>query len=241
LGAIVMLVIKRLEFAYDDAATAPMHFELEVADGEVLSLIGPSGYGKSTLLNLVAGFLPARSGSIQIDDVVIENLEVAERPVSIVFQQHNLFPHLDLYTNVALGVEPSLRLSSVQVDAVRDALARMGLEQLQRRKPGELSGGQRQRVALARALVRKRKILLLDEAFAALGPAMRAELIELVKALVREQGMVGLLVSHQPRDALIASARCAFICDGRVAACAATAELLERTELPELQNYLGSM
>jgi thiamine transport system ATP-binding protein len=236
-----MLLIEGLEFAYDVAPAAPMRFELEVADGEVLSLIGPSGSGKSTLLNLVAGFLPARSGRILIDEVAIEGLAVAERPVSIVFQQHNLFPHLDLYTNVALGVEPSLRLDSVQVEAVRDALARLGLEQLQRRKPGELSGGQRQRVALARALVRKRKILLLDEAFAALGPAMRAELIELVKELVREQGMVGLLVSHQPRDALIASARSAFICDGQVAASAATAELLEQTDLPKLRDYLGSM
>jgi len=236
-----MLLIEGLEFAYDVAPAAAMRFELEVADGEVLSLIGPSGSGKSTLLNLVAGFLPARSGRILIDEVAIEGLAVAERPVSIVFQQHNLFPHLDLYTNVALGVEPSLRLDSVQVEAVRDALARLGLEQLQRRKPGELSGGQRQRVALARALVRKRKILLLDEAFAALGPAMRAELIELVKELVREQGMVGLLVSHQPRDALIASARSAFICDGQVAASAATAELLEQTDLPKLRDYLGSM
>ena len=236
-----MLLIEDLEFAYDVAPSAPMRFELEIADGEVLSLIGPSGSGKSTLLNLVAGFLPARSGRILINEVEIQGLAVAERPVSIVFQQHNLFPHLDLYTNVALGVEPSLRLNSAQVEAVRDALARLGLEQLQRRKPGELSGGQRQRVALARALVRKRKILLLDEAFAALGPAMRAELIELVKELVREQGMVGLLVSHQPGDALIASARTAFICDGKVAASAATAELLEQTNLPELRDYLGSM
>ena len=236
-----MLRIEGLEFAYDIAPAAPMRFELEVADGEVLSLIGPSGSGKSTLLNLVAGFLPARSGRILIDEVAIEGLAVGERPVSIVFQQHNLFPHLDLYTNVALGVEPSLRLDSAQIEAVRDALARLGLEQLQKRKPGELSGGQRQRAALARALVRKRKILLLDEAFAALGPAMRAELIELVKELVREQGMVGLLVSHQPRDALIASARTAFICDGQVAASAATAKLLEQTDLSELRNYLGSM
>ncbi len=236
-----MLHIEGLEFAYDIAPAVPMRFELEVADGEVLSLIGPSGSGKSTLLNLVAGFLPARSGRILIDEVAIEGLAVGERPVSIVFQQHNLFPHLDLYTNVALGVEPSLRLDSAQVEAVRDALARLGLEQLQGRKPGELSGGQRQRAALARALVRKRRILLLDEAFAALGPAMRAELIELVKELVREQGMVGLLVSHQPRDALIASARTAFICEGQVAASAATAELLEKTDLPELRDYLGSM
>jgi thiamine transport system ATP-binding protein len=235
-----MLRIEALEFSYPSTPAARMRFDLQVHDGEVLSLIGPSGSGKSTLLNLVAGFLPANAGRILVDDQALQQLPIAKRPVSIVFQQHNLFPHLDLYTNVALGVEPSLRLAPAQVDAVRAALARLGLESLQRRKPGELSGGQRQRVALARALVRRRKILLLDEAFAALGPALRAELIELVRALVQEQQMTALLVSHQPGDALIASARCAFVCDGRIAALADTAQLLAAHEPPQLREYLGS-
>jgi len=235
-----LLRVEALEFAYTDAAEQRMCFDLTVSAGEVLSLIGPSGSGKSTLLNLIAGFLPASRGRILLDQHPIQDLAVAQRPVSIVFQQHNLFPHLDLYTNVALGVNPSLRLLPAQVEAVREALARLGLTELQRRKPGELSGGQRQRVALARALVRRRKILLLDEAFAALGPAMRSELIELVKVLVREQDMVALLVSHQPNDALIASARTAFICAGRVAALAPTAQLLHQQEPPELREYLGS-
>ena len=235
-----MLQIDGLEFSYAAAAEAPMHFVLSVEDGEVLSLIGPSGSGKSTLLNLVAGFLPASAGRIVADGYALQNLPVAERPVSIVFQQHNLFPHLDIYTNVALGIDPSLRLGAQQVDDVRAALARLGLESMQQRKPGELSGGQRQRVALARALVRRRKILLLDEAFAALGPAMRAELIELVKLLVREQAMTALLVSHQPADARIASARCAFICDGRIAALSPTSELLDAQEPLQLREYLGA-
>ncbi len=217
-----------------------MCFDLDVADGEVVSLIGPSGSGKSTLLNLIAGFLVAAGGQIRLDGVSIESLPASRRPVSIVFQQHNLFPHLDLYTNVALGVDPSLRLTPSQIENVRTALERLGLADLQRRKPGALSGGQRQRVALARALVRRRKILLLDEAFAALGPALRAELIELVKGLVRENGMTALLVSHQPRDALLASERTAFICDGRVVALQPTAELLERSPLAAVREYLGS-
>jgi len=235
-----VLEVRQLEFAY--AADAPrMHFELTVADGEVLSLIGPSGSGKSTLLNLIAGFLEQHGGSVLLDGVPIDALPVETRPVSIVFQQHNLFPHLDVRTNVALGVDPSLRLTAAQANAVNGALDRLGLAGFERRKPGELSGGQQQRVALARVLVRRRKILLLDEAFAALGPAQRAEMIGLVRQLVEEQRMTALLVSHQPRDALIASARTAFVSDGRIATLQDTRRLLDETQLVEVREYLGSI
>lgn len=236
-----MLEIRRLEFGYADDARPDMVFDLDVAAGEVLSLIGPSGSGKSTLLSLIAGFLTPAAGQILLDGVAIEKLAAASRPVSIVFQQHNLFPHLDLYTNVALGIDPSLRLTPAQADSVNEALTRLDLAGLQSRKPGALSGGQRQRVALARALVRRRKILLLDEAFAALGPAQRAEMIGLVKDLVQENGMAALLVSHQPRDALIASARTAFVNAGRIAALEPTDHLLEQSDLPEVREYLGSI
>ena len=236
-----MLEIDHLEFGYAGEEAPTMQFNLGVEAGEILSLIGPSGSGKSTLLNLIAGFLVPRAGQILLDGIAIETASVASRPVSIVFQQHNLFPHLDLYTNVALGVDPSLRLNRAQADAVADALDQLGLSDLQQRKPGELSGGQRQRVTLARVLVRKRKILLLDEAFAALGPALRAELIGLVRNLVRDNNMHALLVSHQPRDALLASARTAFICAGKVIALEQTGVLLEHSQLPEVRDYLGSI
>ena len=235
-----MLDIEALEFSYDTDGDALMRFDLDVADGEVLSLIGPSGSGKSTLLNLIAGFHRASGGQIRLDGQAIESLPPAQRPVSIVFQQHNLFPHLDVYTNVALGIDPALKLTPAQTDSVKQALDSLGLGGLQRRKPGGLSGGQRQRVALARVLVRRRKILLLDEAFAALGPAQRSEMIELVKTLVRDNAMCALLVSHQPQDALLASERTAFVFEGRIAALETTADLLERSPLAAVREYLGS-
>ena len=235
-----MLDIEHLCYQFPGDNPEELQFDLSVAAGEVLSLIGPSGSGKSTLLNLIAGFLKPGHGSIRVHGEPIEQLPVSQRPVTIVFQQHNLFPHLDLYTNVALGVNPSLKLSSKQRLVVEEALDSLGLLGLENRKPGELSGGQRQRVALARALVRDRSILLLDEAFAALGPALREELIMLVKGLVEQKQMAALLVSHQPRDAIIASDRTAFIHDGRVIALQPTEELLENPGLTEICNYLGS-
>jgi len=236
-----MLEIGALRYQFPGADPEIMQFDLSVAAGEVLSLIGPSGSGKSTLLNLIAGFLKPDSGHIHVDGEAIEHLPIAQRPVTIVFQQHNLFPHLDLYTNVALGVDPSLKLSTEQDQLIEDALESLALSGLEKRKPGELSGGQRQRIALARVLVRERKVLLLDEAFAALGPAQREELIVLVKALVERKKMAALLVSHQPRDALIASDRTAFVQNGRIIALLPTRQLLEETDLVEVRSYLGSV
>ena len=236
-----MLEIGALRYQFPGADPEIMQFDLSVAAGEVLSLIGPSGSGKSTLLNLIAGFLKPDSGYIHVDGEAIEHLPIAQRPVTIVFQQHNLFPHLDLYTNVALGVDPSLKLSTEQDQLIEDALESLALSGLEKRKPGELSGGQRQRIALARVLVRERKVLLLDEAFAALGPAQREELIVLVKALVERKKMAALLVSHQPQDALIASDRTAFVQNGRIIALQPTRQLLEDTDLVEVRSYLGSL
>ena len=237
----MMLEIGALRYQFPGADPEIMQFDLSVAAGEVLSLIDPSGSGKSTLLNLIAGFLKPDSGHIHVDGEAIEHLPIAQRPVTIVFQQHNLFPHLDLYTNVALGVDPSLKLSKEQDQLIEDALESLALSGLEKRKPGELSGGQRQRIALARVLVRERKVLLLDEAFAALGPAQREELIVLVKALVERKKIAALLVSHQPRDALIASDRTAFVHDGRIIAIQPTRQLLEETDLVEVRNSLGSL
>ena len=237
-----MLRIEQLEYSYantGDTTSTPMRFDLEVKRGEVLSVIGPSGSGKSTLLNLIAGFLPAHQGTVSVNQRFIQDLVPALRPVTLVFQEYNLFPHLDVFTNIALGIHPGLKLTAEQKAEINQALENLGLSGYEKRKPGQLSGGQRQRVAIARALVRRHEILLLDEPFAALGPAQRIEMIDLLKSLVHRHQMMALLVSHQPSDALIASERTAFIDQGKILKIESSARLLTESSDPVIRQYLG--
>ena len=237
-----MLSVEQLAFSYPQKKgrlSDRMLFDIQARPGEITSLIGPSGSGKSTLLGLIAGFQLATSGKIRVGEREIQNMEVADRPVTIVFQEHNLFPHLDVFTNVALGISPSLKLDQEQRFQVNQILNNLGLGHLEKSMPSQLSGGQRQRVAISRALVRRHKVLLLDEPFAALGPALREEMIELLKAIVTAEEMVALLVSHQPSDAMLASNNTAFISNGRVLACQPTEQLLNQSSLAEVNDYLG--
>ena len=234
-----MLDIKQLRFSYV-ADEAPMEFSLSVSPGEVLSIVGPSGAGKSTLINLIAGFLKASAGDIQIDGNSIINDAISRRPVSIVFQQFNLFPHLDIFSNVALGLSPSLRLTEIERQRVSDVLSVLGLSGLEARKPAQLSGGQQQRVALARAMVRDRRVLLLDEAFTALGPSLRKELLQQVRLLVVEHQMMALSISHQPSDAFHISERLAFIDQGRIIEEGSVNDCLNNPRDPVIREYLGS-
>ncbi len=242
-----MLSIKQLEFSFPKSKSVANKndanfntlFNVDVKAGEILSVIGPSGSGKTTLLNLIAGFIQPSAGQILIDNNDISGLAIAKRPVTSVFQENNLFPHLDVFTNIAIGIEPSLKLNESQKQQIFAALENVELTNLEKRLPKALSGGQRQRVALARALVRKHSVLLLDEPLAALGPAMREEIIDLLKQLVEAEKMHALLISHQPEDALKASTRTAFINQGKVLKIDNTKRLLKHSDLTEIKNYLG--
>jgi thiamine transport system ATP-binding protein len=216
-----------------------MCFDLEVPAGAFLAIIGPSGSGKSTLLSLVAGFDQASSGTILIGPSDVTRLPPPDRPVTMLFQDHNLFSHLDAETNVTLGLSPRLRPTPDEQARARAALARVGLAGFGRRLPGELSGGERQRVALARALARDRPVLLLDEPFAALGPALRRQMIALLMDLHRETGATVLLVTHQPEDARACASLTAFLESGRIRAVRPTAKLFAANDVPGLRDYLG--
>ena len=215
-------------------------FDLSLARGLCLAVIGPSGAGKSTLLNLIAGFERAKGGRLVIDGREVTREVPAARPVTMLFQEHNLFAHLTVAQNVGLGLESGLKLTVADTAELQQALELVGLEGLDNRLPGELSGGQRQRVALARALVRKRPLLLLDEPFSALDPGRRAEMLALLDRLRREQGMTLVMVSHEVADAERIAERTAFIHEGEILMEGETGELLARKGTPELRRFLGT-
>lgn len=220
--------------------SAEMVFDCRFPEGSITALVGPSGSGKSTLVNLVAGFEIAEAGAIRHGGRDIGVLPVSERPVSMVFQENNLFAHMRVFDNVALGVSPSLKLDTESRDRVDAALASVGLSGHGARLPSELSGGERQRVALARVIVRDRPILLLDEAFASLGPALRAEMLDLLAAIHHERRMITIMVTHFPDDARRIAERTVFLAEGRVVAEGSTDAVLDpRGGEPVVRAYLG--
>jgi len=208
-----------------------------VSEGSLCALIGPSGGGKTTLLHAIAGFATPISGSIHFDGVDLVPLPPAARPLSILFQDHNLFPHLTVAQNIGLGLDPRLKLSAKQRDRVADALGRVDLGGMGSRRPAELSGGQRQRVAIARALVRDKPLMLLDEPFTGLDPGLRLEMIRLVDGLRKERGIVVLMAIHAPEDASAVADLAAFIDEGRVVALGPPVEILQPGYLPSIDRY----
>ncbi|MDI6027858.1 thiamine ABC transporter ATP-binding protein [Corticibacterium sp. UT-5YL-CI-8] len=230
------VVLDKVVFSYGEAE---MLFDVAVAAGRITAVMGPSGSGKSTLLNLVAGFERPLSGRILIGGADVTGEPPAKRPVSMVFQENNLFGHLSVADNVGLGRSPGLRLTASDREAVAETLQRTGLEGKDKRLPRELSGGERQRVALARVLVRDRPVLLLDEPFASLGPALRDEMLDLVADLQQERGMTVLFVTHQPEDARRIGHAMVFIEDGGVSASGAMDDFFSNSAPAAFQRYIG--
>ena len=202
-----------LIFNYENS---PRHFVLQVEQGERLAIIGESGAGKSTLLNLIAGFETPASGQILLNDCDHTQTQPAERPVSMLFQDNNLFPHLTVAQNIGLALAPSLSLNATQQQQVREIAEKMGIEPLLSRRADQLSGGQKQRVALARTLLRDKPILLLDEPFSALDPIRRHELQQFILDICVERNLTLLMVTHQLEETKNLFTRVVEIREGQV-------------------------
>lgn len=233
-----MLAVEGCRLAYPDGFSAD--YALSVPAGALCAVVGPSGGGKTTLLHLVAGFERPETGRIAFDGRDLLALRPAERPVAMVFQDHNLFPHLTAAQNVGLGVRPSLRLDAGERGRVAEALGLVGLDGLGERRPEHLSGGQRQRVGLARALVSDRPLFLLDEPFGGLDPGLRAAMIRLVDDLRRARGLTVLMTIHTPGDVFGIADHAAFVAEGRVVASGPPGIVLDGARDPRVAAFLGT-
>ena len=185
-------------FLADD--TLPMTFDLQVAAGARIAIVGPSGAGKSTLLNLIAGFVLPTQGNIWLNGENHTRSAPYERPVSMLFQENNLFPHLTVQQNLALGLKTNLKLTALEQDQIEQVADAVGLTSFLSRLPNSLSGGQKQRVALARCLLRDKPILLLDEPFSALDPELRMDMLNLIDELCHSKNLTLLLAAHHPSE-----------------------------------------
>ncbi len=230
-----MLTLEALRLTQDDFSLTA---DWAVAPGERLALIGPSGAGKTSLLMAIAGFFAPTSGRILWQGRDLSAVLPGARPFTTLFQDQNLFGHLTVAQNLCLGLSPSLKMTDATARLIEGALTRVGLTGYGARKPGQLSGGQQGRAALARALLRARPVLLLDEPFAALGPALRAEMLSLVAEVAAETQAAVILVSHDPKDVVGFAQRVSVVAEGAASLPVETKALL--ADPPQvLRDYLG--
>jgi spermidine/putrescine transport system ATP-binding protein len=221
--------------------TAVDRVTLEIPRGEFFALLGPSGCGKTTLLRMLAGFEMPSEGKIFIDGVDMSTIPPNKRPVNMVFQSYAVFPHMTVFENVAYGLKFDNVAKADQYGRVMAALADVKLDHLAERKPDQMSGGQRQRVALARALVKKPKVLLLDEPLSALDAklreAMRFELAELQDKV----GITFVMVTHDQDEALAMAGRCAVMDRGKLMQTATPSNLYEFPANKFVADFIGSV
>jgi len=215
--------------------------DLEIGKGEFFALLGPSGCGKTTLLRMLAGFeIPSR-GEIFIDSEQMSSVPPYQRPVNMVFQNYAIFPHMNVFQNIAFGLRKD-RLPGDELEKqVNDALSLIKMEGFGERKPDELSGGQRQRVALARALIKKPKVLLLDEPLGALDKNLREQMQLELRQLQKTVGVTFVFVTHDQEEALSMSDRIAVMSAGKVLEVGSPDDLYEHPKTRFVADFLGTM
>jgi ABC-type Fe3+/spermidine/putrescine transport system ATPase subunit len=208
-------------------------------EGEFVTLLGPSGCGKTTLLRVIGGFIKPTSGRVVLDGNDVTRVAPHKRPVNMVFQRATLFPHLDVFENIAFGLRIS-KLPRDEIEArVTEALSLVQLEGFERRRAHELSGGQLQRVALARALVNRPKVLLLDETLSALDLRIRLEMEAELRRVHRKTGATFVYVTHDQREALALSDRIAVFDHGRIEQVGTPEDVYRRPESAFAARFVG--
>ncbi|WP_426233235.1 ABC transporter ATP-binding protein [Pararhizobium sp. DWP3-4] len=214
---------------------------LDIRENEFFALLGPSGCGKTTLLRMIAGFEVPDEGRIRLAGNDITGQAPEKRPLNLMFQSYALFPHMTVRQNLAYGLEME-RLAKPEISArVEEMLKTTDLQALAERKPAELSGGQKQRVALARALIKRPKVLLLDEPLGALDKKLREKMQLELKRLQNEVGITFIIVTHDQEEALVMADRVAVLKDGSILQCGTPEEVYERPANRFVAGFIGVM
>ena len=214
---------------------------LSVHQGEFFSLLGPSGCGKTTLLRILGGLETPGSGRVMIDGQDITDMPAHLRPTNMVFQNYAIFPHLNVEQNVAYGLRQQKLSREEQIEKVSAALAMVKLEGFEKRGADEMSGGQKQRVALARALIKRPKVLLLDEPLGALDKKLREEMQIELRMLQQQVGITFVFVTHDQEEALTLSDRVAVMGEGRILQMDSPRQIYERPKSREVADFIGQM
>jgi len=221
--------------------TAVDGVSLDIRENEFFALLGPSGCGKTTLLRMLAGFESPSAGRILLDGKDISPLPPEKRPLNLMFQSYALFPHMTVRQNLSYGLEME-RLGKAEIARrVDETMATTDLTPFAGRKPDQLSGGQKQRVALARALVKRPKVLLLDEPLGALDKKLREKMQLELKRMQHEAGITFVIVTHDQEEALVMADRMAILKDGRLLQVGAPEEVYERPADRFVANFIGVM
>ena len=214
---------------------------LSIEEGEFFALLGPSGCGKTTLLRMLAGFETPTEGRILIDDADVSLTPPNKRPVNMVFQSYAVFPHMSVADNVAYGLKIDRVGAAERAKRVEEALALVKLDGLGARKPDQLSGGQRQRVALARALIKRPRVLLLDEPLSALDAKLREAMRSELAQLQEQVGVTFLMVTHDQDEALAMASRCAVMNRGLLQQVATPSDLYEYPNSRFVADFIGQV
>lgn len=213
---------------------------MDIKEGEFFSLLGPSGCGKTTLLRMIAGFEYPSSGKVMIAGQDVSRVPPHKRPVNMVFQSYALFPHLNIFDNVAFGLRMTSACPENEIGKrVEDALNLVRLSSFLNRYPRELSGGQQQRIAFARAIVNRPKVLLLDEPLSALDPKIRLEMQSELARFKKELNMTFVMVTHDQSEAFALSDRIAVLSQGHLEQLASAEEIFQQPKTPFVADFIG--
>ena len=224
LKGVPMLEIKNLKKSYDGNIIL-QNINLNIEEGEIVSILGPSGCGKTTLLNLILGLTDADEGEIIFNGKEITNMPMEQRGFNIVFQDYALFPNLNVYQNVTYGLRNNPKISTPQ--EVEELIDLLGLREHLHKKIEQLSGGQKQRTALARTMVMKPKILLLDEPLSALDGVIKESIKEKIKQIARDYRLTTIIVTHDPEEALTLSDKVLIVNEGEISQYGRPEEIVE--------------